>query len=117
MTTNSGGSHGGTPVWDEKTSSFQEFEEKLRFYKLGTKKADRYLCASRVIHAMPPGSQQFKLCAKIEEDKLMAEDGSGLLEIVKVLSAKKVAMELSHCCPGNHCGTDVTLLPWKLQLC
>ena len=90
MTTDSSHRQGTIPTWDEKSASFPEFELKLKFYKLGTKKDDRYLCASRVIQAMPLGSQQFKLCAQIDEDKLLAADGSGIQEIVKILSSKKV---------------------------
>ena len=47
--TSSGGTRDIIPVWGEKPSTLEDFEEVLKYYKSAAKKDDRYLCASRVI--------------------------------------------------------------------
>ena len=58
------------PKWDERPGSLDDFQDKLKFFVLGTKKEDRYLCASRVIREMDPESLQYKICRKLDEDEL-----------------------------------------------
>ena len=74
------------PRWDERPGSLDDFQDKLRFFVLGTKKEDRYLCASRVIREMDPESLQYKICKKLDEDVLTAANGfDGMKAIVEKL--------------------------------
>ncbi len=78
------------PKWDERPGSLDDFQDKLRFFVLGTKKEDRYLCASQVIREMDPESLQCKICRKIDEAELTAANGfDGMKAIVDELRKKE----------------------------
>ena len=68
-------SAGIVPVWDEKSSSLDSFEERIRRYVKGTKKDERYLCANRILGRFNPDRLPYKtIMAKVTEDELEEKD-------------------------------------------
>ena len=79
-------SAGIVPVWDEKSSSLDSFEERIRRYVKGTKKDERYLCANRILGRFNPDRLPYKtIMAKVTEDELEEKDGKGAYVIVPTL--------------------------------
>ena len=77
-----------TPVWDERPESLETFKQKAKFFKMSTKKEDRYLMAAKMLAAMPNDSRQFRNCVTMKGPILSAADGSGVDAILVHLRAK-----------------------------
>ena len=76
------------PKWDEKTSSLDSYEERVKRYVKGTKRDDRYLCANRLLARFDPDGLSYKTLVKaIPDERLEAPDGSGALMIAPTLRA------------------------------
>ena len=73
---------GFIPTWDEKASSLDAFEERVKRFVKCTKKTDRYLCANRILSRFDPERLPYKTITNaISEELLEQEDGSGALAI------------------------------------
>ena len=76
MTSNTTTGHQTIPQWDGRSSSLETFEQKVKLYVMGTKKDERCYCAARLLGAMDPASDAFKLGSSLDTEVLESENGA-----------------------------------------
>lgn len=64
------------PVWDGRSHSLELFRERVRLYVMGTKKDERIYCAARLLSAMDPDADAFKVGSQIDMTELEKPDGA-----------------------------------------
>ena len=64
------------PQWDGRSNSLETYEQRVKLYVMGTKKDERVYCAARLLGAMDPLSDAFKIGSALSTTVLEAEDGA-----------------------------------------
>ena len=73
------------PVWDGRSHSLELFRERVRLFVMGTKKDERIYCAARLLSAMDPDTDAFKVGSQLDTTELEKPDGA--LQVVDAIIA------------------------------